>query len=186
MPLVGPSILALRVAGDWSIGQKRLLHMLGGTDNSLAIGNNANTPVDPSLEFAYQTRITPLRGFTSNVRNGSHVAVANAELRLPVFFNSAGKSDFLNNLQCVGFADVGAAWSGLHPYTEDNFFNYVSGELGPSTVTIDSNREPVLYDYGFGLRSRVLGYWVAADWAYGVDAGIRLPRRFVLSLNFDF
>ena len=186
VPLVGPSILALRVAGDWSIGQKRLLHMLGGTDNSLAIGNNANTPVDPSLEFAYQTRITPLRGFTSNVRNGSHVAVANAELRLPVFFNSAGKSDFLNNLQCVGFADVGAAWSGLHPYTEDNFFNYVSGELGPSTVTIDSNREPVLYDYGFGLRSRVLGYWVAADWAYGVDAGIRLPRRFVLSLNFDF
>jgi len=32
----------------------------------------------------------------------------------------------------------------------------------------------------------VLGYWLAADWAYGVDDGITLPRRFTLSLNFDF
>ena len=66
-------------------------------------------------------------------------------------FNSAGKSDFLNNPQCVGFADVGAAWSGSI-LAEDNFFNYVSAN-SPTTVTIDSNREPVLYDYGFGLRS---------------------------------
>ena len=82
--------------------------------------------------------------------------------------------------------DVGTAWSGLHPYADDNHFNYVVEESNPITVTIASNREPIVYDFGFGLRSRVLGYWVAADWAYGVDAGIRLPRRFTLSLNFDF
>lgn len=186
IPIIGPSILALRLAGDWSIGQKRLLHMLGGTDNSLSISGNENTPVDPDLDFAYQTRITPLRGFKNNVRNGSNVAVANAEVRVPVFFNSAGKSDFLNNLQGIGFMDVGTAWSGLHPYADDNHFNYVVEESNPITVTIASNREPIVYDFGFGLRSRVLGYWVAADWAYGVDAGIRLPRRFTLSLNFDF
>ena len=53
-------------------------------------------------------------------------------------------------------------------------------------MTVNNNREPVLYDLGFGLRSRFLGYWLAADWAYGVDDGITLPRRFTLSLNFDF
>lgn len=185
-PLVGPSILALRTAADWSIGQKRLLHMLGGTDNSLSINGNANTPVDPDIPFAYQARISPLRGFQNNVRNGSHVAVANAEIRLPIFFNSTGKTDFLKHLQAIGFADVGAAWTGLHPYTDDNSFNFVTVEANPITVTVSNNREPILYDLGFGLRSRVLGYWLAADWAYGVDDGITLPRRFTLSLNFDF
>ncbi len=186
VPLAGPSILALRMAGDWSIGQKKLLHMLGGTDNSLSLAGNANTPVDPDIPFAYQARITPLRGFQNNVRNGSNVAVANAEIRLPFFFNSAGKSDFFKHLQAVAFADVGAAWTGLHPYSDDNAFNFVTVESNPITVTINNNREPILYDLGLGLRSRFLGYWLAADWAYGVDDGITLPRRFTLSLNFDF
>ena len=174
------------MAGDWSIGQKKLLHMLGGTDNSLSLAGNANTAVDPDIPFAYQARITPLRGFQNNVRNGANVAVANAELRLPVFFNSAGKSDFLKHLQAVAFADVGAAWTGLHPYTDDNSFNFVTVNANPITVTVNNNREPILYDLGFGVRSRFLGYWLAADWAYGVDDGITLPRRFTLSLNFDF
>ena len=90
VPLVGPSILALRLAGDWSIGQRKLLHMLGGTDNSLSLQGNANTPVDPDVPFAYQARIAPLRGFQSNVRNGANVALANAEVRVPVFFSGAG------------------------------------------------------------------------------------------------
>jgi len=186
IPLVGPSILALRLAGDWSIGQKKLLHLLGGTDNSLSIAPNAGTSVDPDIPYAYQARITPLRGFASNVRNGSNVAVANAELRVPVFFNGTGKSEFLKNLQVLGFADVGAAWSGLHPYSDDNAFNTITVEANPITVTVSNNREPILYDLGFGLRSRLFGYWVAADWAYGVDDQTILPRRFTLSLNFDF
>lgn len=184
--LLGPSILAFRLAGDWSIGQKKLLHMLGGTDNSLSLAGNANTPVDPEVPFTYQARITPLRGFQNNVRNGTNVAVANAEIRMPFFFNSAGKSDFLKHLQAVAFADVGAAWTGLHPYTDDNTFNFVTVEANPITVEVNNNREPILYDLGFGLRSRFLGYWLAADWAFGVDDGITLPRRFTLSLNFDF
>ena len=186
VPLVGPSILALRLAGDWSIGQRKLLHMLGGTDNSLSLQGNANTPVDPDIPFAYQARIAPLRGFQSNVRNGANVALANAEVRVPVFFKGAGRSDLLKHLQAVAFADVGAAWTGLHPYTDENSFNFVTVQSNPITVTVSNNREPVLYDLGFGLRSKLLGYWVAADWAYGVDDEITLPRRFTLSLNFDF
>ena len=73
-----------------------------------------------------------------------------------------------------------------HPYSDENAFNFVTVQSNPITVTVSNNREPVLYDLGFGLRSRLLGYWVAADWAYGVDDGITLPRRFTLSLNFDF
>ena len=70
---------------------------------------------------------------------------------------------------------LGAAWTGLHPYTDDNTFNFVTVESNPITVTVGNNREPVLYDLGFGLSVPVPGHhWLAADWAYGVDDGIHL------------
>lgn len=87
----------------------------------------------------------------------------------------------------VGFGDVGSAWTGSSPYAEDNYFNSTTFvESEPVTVTIQNNREPILYGYGFGMRSRVLGYFVRADWAWGVDDGIVLPRVFSLSLSLDF
>ncbi|MFT6718107.1 MAG: hypothetical protein ACJAY8_000497, partial [Sphingobacteriales bacterium] len=72
------------------------------------------------------------------------------------------------------------------PYSDSNFFNNQIFEQKPLTITIRSQREPVIYGYGFGLRSTLFGYFVRVDWAWGVDDGIRLPRVFYFSLNFDF
>ena len=44
---------------------------------------------------------------------------------------------------------------------------------------------PILASYGFGLRTRLLGYFVRADWAWGVDDGVTLPRVFHFSLSLD-
>ena len=115
--------------------------------------------------------------------------MANAELRVPVWstlFNTAATNDFVRHFQVVGFFDVGSAWNGLHPYSEDNSFNSTVVEQNPITITVDNNHEPILYDFGLGVRSRVLGYWVCADVGWGVDNQIIQPRRFSLSLNFDF
>ena len=115
--------------------------------------------------------------------------VANAELRIPVWntlFKIPASSDFIRNFQIVAFADVGSAWNGLHPYSDDNGFNTTVIEQNPITISIDNNHEPILYDWGVGVRSRMLGYWVCADFAWGVDNQIIQPTRFSLSLNFDF
>lgn len=187
--LFSNSILALRVAGDYSIGENKLLHMLGGTDNALFNWGNSDLDIDPYIPYTYQARITPLRGFSNNSRNGANAFVANAELRVPVWstlFNTAATNDFVRHFQVVGFFDVGSAWNGLHPYSEDNSFNSTVVEQNPITITVDNNHEPILYDFGLGVRSRVLGYWVCADVGWGVDNQIIQPRRFSLSLNFDF
>ena len=81
----------------------------------LSLAGNANTPVDPDIPYTYQARITPLAGIPKQRAQRANVAVANAEIRFPFFFNSAGKSDFLKHLQAVAFADVGAAWTGCIP-----------------------------------------------------------------------
>jgi outer membrane protein assembly factor BamA len=130
-----------------------------------------------------------MRGFLVNARNGNSVAMASSEIRWPVFkhlLNKPIRSDFVENFQVVGFLDAGSAWTGRDPYSDENSFNQTVIEQNPVTVTVDNNREPIIYGYGFGLRSRVLGYFMRADWAWGVDDGQIQPRVFYLSLNLDF
>jgi WD40 repeat protein len=183
-------ILAMRFGANTSLGSRKLIHYLGGVDSWL-FGRKVDnsTPIDFNQNFYFQTLAVPIRGFFINARNGSSMAVANLELRWPIFkyfFNSPIKSDFVKNFQLVGFYDIGSAWNGPHPYHEDNTFNQQIIEHNPLTIIIDSNREPIIYGYGFGLRSRILGYFVRADWAWGVDDGLTLPSVFYFSLSLDF
>lgn len=188
-PIYRDFLFAFRAAGDWSIGRDRLLHLLGGVDNVLSLTPNAGTPIDPAVPYAYQTRITPLRGFRNNARNGSNLALINAELRLPIvttFTRRPIATDFLRHLQAVGFFDCGSAWNGTHPYADENGFNFQTVEANPITVTIDNNHEPVLWAMGFGVRTRLMGYWMRADWGFGVDDGRWQKRVFNFSFSLDF
>lgn len=188
-PIYRDFLFAFRAAGDWSIGRDRLLHLLGGVDNVLSLTPDAGTPIDPAVPYAYQTRITPLRGFRNNARNGSNLALINAELRLPLvttFTRRPIATDFLRHLQAVGFFDCGSAWNGKHPYADENGFNFQTVEANPITVIIDNNHEPVLWAMGFGVRTRLMGYWMRADWGFGVDDGRWQKRVFNFSFSLDF
>ena len=96
------------------------------------------------------------------------------------------KSDFAENFMIVGFGDVGTAWTGWDPYSTDNSFNTTIVQDGNLLITIENQREPIIYGYGFGLRSRLFGYYVRFDWAWGVDDGVVLPSVKYLSLSMDF
>lgn len=182
-------IAAFRVAGSTSFGQYKLVHFLGGEDNWMFQRVDNSMPIATNQNYWFQALATPMRGFYVNARNGNSVAFANAELRWPVFryfLRSPIKSDFLQHFQMISFFDAGTAWTGPNPYSDENMLNAQSVTVNPVTVTINNNREPVIYGYGFGVRSRVLGYFMRADWAWGIDDGRVLPRVFYLSLNLDF
>jgi hypothetical protein len=183
-------IIAFRFGANTSLGSRRLIHYLGGV-NSWLFGQKVDysTPIDFSQNYYFQAMSAPVRGFFINARNGSSMAIANVEMRWPIFkyfFNSPIKSDFIKNFQIVGFYDIGSAWNGSNPYSDENTFNQQVISQNPLLITIDSNREPIIYGYGFGLRTRLLGYFMRADWAWGVDDGITLPSVFYFSLSLDF
>ncbi len=182
-------IWATRLAGSTSFGNRKLVYYLGGVDNWLLPSFNNNIPIANDQGYAYQTIATPMRGFQQNVRNGNSFALINTELRFPVFdyfMRQPPKSDFLKNFQVVGFGDIGTAWTGPDPYSEDNSFNVRTIDQYPLKITIKNQREPIVGGYGFGIRSRVWGYFVRADWAWGVDDGDIQDPRFYLSLSLDF
>ncbi len=187
-------IFASRFAAGSSFGKSKLLYYLGGVDNWYVLNPNKmqfdySVDINQKENYVYQAVATNMRGFVQNARNGTNFFVMNNEIRFPIikyFANRPLNSSILNNFQIVGFADAGSAWSGLTPNDPANAYNTETVKNGPVTVIIDKNRWPVIFGYGFGVRSKVFGYFVRLDWAWGIDNSIILPRIFYFSLNLDF
>jgi hypothetical protein len=130
-----------------------------------------------------------MRGFKQNIRNGTNFALINSEIRWPFVRYILGhplRSNFLNSLQLVGFGDMGTAWTGKDPWSGMNSWDLEEYENGPVKVTLDSNRQPIVYGFGWGLRAQIFGYFIRADWARGIENGYILPRVFYLSFSLDF
>lgn len=183
-------VWANRFAGSTSFGSQRLIYYMGGVDNWMNAKFNTNIQVDPEQEFAYQTLATSMRGFSQNIRNGNNFFVWNSELRFPPFqyFSRVPvKSPFWNNFMMVGFFDMGTAWTGSNPFSENNALFKSSIYRNPVEVTIINQDDPVVAGYGFGFRSQVLGYYMRADWAWGIE-NIRVHDKsvFYFSLGLDF
>lgn len=182
-------IWANRFAYSTSFGSRKLIYYMGGLDNWLFPEFNPFTPVDPEQPYAYQTLATNLRGFDQNIRNGNSFAVINSEIRFPVFryfANRPIKSDFANNFQIVGFGDIGTAWTGSHPWAGDNFLFTNNIDRPPLNITVKVQKEPIVGGFGFGARTRLLGYFIRGDVAWGVEDKKIQDALFYLSLSLDF
>ena len=188
-------IWANRFAASTSFGPTKLIYYLGGVDNWMGYLFNKypmfdnTTPVTPNVNYGFQALATNLRGFSQNVRNGNNFALINSELRWPFVRYFAGhplRSGFLNSLQVVGFGDIGTAWSGRSPWSGKNGYDTEIITNGPVRVTLDSNREPIVAGFGAGARAQVFGYFVRADWAWGIENHYLMPRIFYLSFSLDF
>jgi len=182
-------VFASRLAASTSLGSQRLLYYLGGVDGYLWANFDPTILPDPNTNFQFQTIASPVRGFYQNARNGnSFIAISN-ELRVPLFSYFSKKplsSDFLENFMVIGFGDIGSAWTGKTPYSIENSFNSSIINGHNYTINIKSQKEPIIYSYGFGLRSRIFGYYVRLDWGYGIDDKILMPSIKQLSLSLDF
>ncbi|MFK8036932.1 MAG: hypothetical protein AB8B74_01480 [Crocinitomicaceae bacterium] len=180
-----------RLAGATSLGSRKLLYYLGSVNNWVLRPENdfnLDIEVDPSQNYGYQTIATPLRGFVQNTRNGNSFALFTSEFRLPLFtFLSPYpiKSEFFKYFQIVVFGDVGSAWTGPHPLSPKNFFNNQSIEDAQVTINIQNLIEPIVGDIGFGVRSKLMGYFIKLDVAWGIeDLRFKKPTA-QISLNLD-
>lgn len=182
-------IWANRFAASTSWGSNKLLYYMGGVDNWLFPQFEPTAQVAYDQNYAFQTLATNMRGFGQNIRNGNSFFVFNTEIRWPLFrylFNRPIRSDFINNFQLVVFGDVGSAWTGLSPWSEDNqlFTRYIY--RNPLFIKVEMQMDPVVEGFGFGARTRLFGYFLRGDLAWGVEDGrIRKPI-FYFSLSLDF
>ncbi len=178
-----------RMAGSTSFGTDKLIYYMGGVDNWLIPSFNRDTPIDYDQNYVYQTLATNMRGFNQNIRNGNSFVVINSEFRFPVFsylFQNPISSDFVRNFQLIAFGDIGTAWTGLDPYNPSNslYTSYI--ENYPFHISVEIQKDPIVGGVGFGARTSLLGYFLRADVAWGVEDLVINKPVFYLSLSVDF
>lgn len=184
-------IWANRLAASTSFGKQKLIYYMGGVDNWFNPKFDNSTPIATDQNYAYQTLATNMRGFYQNVRNGNSFAVINSEIRFPIFkylYKRPIRADFIQNFQFIIFTDVGTAWSGPNPYSDKNALNteIIGNSQTPLIITLNTQHNPIVGGYGWGVRSRLFGYFIRLDRAFGVEDGIVLKPIWHLSLSLDF
>ena len=151
---------------------------------------NDNVPIPADPSFAFKTNVHHLRGFDANIRNGTSYALINAEVRLPLFryfMGSYGGSNFFRHMQFVLFYDVGTAWHGSSPYSDDNPLNTVNLSAPPTLeLQIRYFRDPIVMGYGAGMPFSLLGYYFRFDYAYGWETKQVQDPKLHFSIGMDF
>ena len=189
-------VWANRASYGQFLGPQAQTFRLGGMDNWLNANSPADTygstrlPDDPSQVF-YQQFITNLRGFDYNTRTGSRYVLFNSELRFPIvqyFAHRPIYSGFFRNLQLIGFADAGTAYSGANPFSENNSFNtqIIGGSINPFSATVTNFRNPFLIGYGAGIRTTLLGFYGKFDLAWGQQDYVTKGPKPYFTLGYDF
>lgn len=185
-------IWANRFSAGTSFGQEHVLYYMGGTDGWYSpIFNNAVSPAG-GQNYVFQSLAEPMRGFDQNIRNGNNFLLYNSELRFPIFrylLNRPIKSDLIDNFQLVGFFDIGTAWTGASPYSNSNSINttVVGGAGSPITVIISNQQYPFVEGFGPGVRTRILGYFLRLDEAWGINNGVITTKPITyFSFSLDF
>ena len=184
-------IWANRLAGAGSLGTDRLLYYLGGVDNWFRPRFDNSINILKPEQYAFQTIATPMRGFVQNIRNGNNFLLFNSEIRVPLFkylLDRPIRTEFFNNFQVVLFGDVGSAWYSWNPYSEENTLNTNTyGYPGnPVQVTLFTQKEPIVGGLGWGLRTRIFGYFLRLDFAWGIDDKEVRKGLTTLSFSTDF
>ncbi len=183
-------IWANRIAASTNFGSNKVLYFMGGTDSWMFPSIDQDTRIDPDQNWRYFVSATNMRGFNQNARNGNSFIVINSEFRLPVFryfINKPIKSQFIKNFQVLAFGDLGTAWSGWNPYDEDNVLYTRYQQSGPLSIKVQYEKDPLIGGIGFGARTKLLGYFIKGDLAWGIEDGkIKKNPIFYLSMSLDF
>ena len=192
-------ILATRLFYGRFFGTNSPKFLLGGMDNWLFKRTDTQEGSDPlaivpeqdNSNLLFVDYVTNLRGFNYNKFNGSNAILFNAELRLPIVkYLSSGpiSSNFLRNLQFIGFYDIGSSWNGDRLWPDENSLNreFIGSDESPFEALIDNFNSPWLSSYGFGVRTVFLGYFMKFDVAWPIEDYEVKSTKFYVTLGYDF
>ena len=209
IPLGRKVTLAARFAYGKSFGNAPKNFRLGGVDNWIFQRQPAPNELsqtdpfyldtdDPTAfendysDYLFLRYATPMRGFDYTKLSGNNFLLTNIELRVPIaqlLYRGTIRSTFFQNLQFIAFNDIGSAWTGISPFNRENALNTVEigGEQGnPFYAKVSNFKDPFLWGYGLGVRSKIFNYFTRFDTAWGVEDKERGNAKFYLSIGYDF
>ncbi len=176
IPITSWINIAVRASAGASTGQNPMRFRLGGIENWLNPRFAGNfLPFFQPEDFAFMQFELPLRGWAMNTLDGSRFAVANLEMRFPLFQALvAGPIPILiQGVMGSFFLDVGGAWDNeFIPTVRDAFGNTVYNDL--------------LVSSGIGVRSLLFGLPFKFDVAWRNEFDRWSKPTYLISIGLDW
>lgn len=190
IPLWKSIIFAQRIAGIYNLGNYKPAYYLGGVENWTARDQLPEKPVVLNPDnIQFQSWVCNLRGHYRGARMGNSFLLSNAELRwqlMKMIYKRPVSSEFIKHFTITAFLDAGCAFTGKSPADIANPYNTNYLTTPNYSMSITSRRNPWLLGAGYGIRSRVLGYFIKYDRAWGwQESQWNKPIQYI-SLGLDF
>jgi len=140
--------LVSQLQAGHSGGVSHLLYNVAGVDNNVNVKVDSTVHFSQDAPYAFQTLITPFRGYRQNTFFGNQYAVWNNDVYFPLFqtlIPIETPLSVINNLQLGLFSDIGTAnetWQ--KPQVKNGLF----------------------WSYGMSARSKLAGYPIRVDVAW--------------------
>lgn len=182
---------ANRVSAAASFGPSQVNYILGGTENWIANSYNAQLGQNTNHSYVFSSLFTGVRGFQQNIRNGAQTFIFNTEIRIPIssyLSRNPVSMGFLRTLQWVAFYDIGSAWNGWDPFSDQHYNTRVIDQ-GAVKITVRNRNNPFVSGIGTGFRTRLFGYYLRSDIAWGIENGVINndgKAQWYFSLGYDF
>lgn len=150
----------------YSGGDKKILYNLGGLDNNVTVKVDTTKHFSQSAPYAFQTLVTPFRGYYQNTLYGNEYALLNADVYFPLFQTLIPLQTPLpaiNNLQLGLFTDAGTTtetWNSANP-----------------------NNGNWLQSFGLSARTTLAGYPIRIDVAWPGNINKQPVWYFSLNLH---
>jgi len=134
-----------QLQAGYSGGDNGILYNMGGIDNNITPRVDSAVHFAQAAPYAFQTLVTPLRGYFQNSVYGNRYVLLNVDVYVPIFQTLIPLEtplSFINNLQVGLFTDIAGA-GGMAEFS--------SAAKGLQTA------------YGFNARTRLAGYPIRFD-----------------------
>lgn len=147
-PLYKYITLVTQLHTGYSGGDQKVLYNLGGTDNNVTPRVDTTVHFKQTAPYAFQTLVTPFRGYYQNSLYGNEYLLFNADIYFPIFqtlipIETALPS--INNLQLGIFTDAATA---------------------KETWQSNPNNGKWKQSYGLSARTSLAGYPIRVDVAW--------------------
>lgn len=172
-------------------GPSNVAFRVGGVENWLGARVNGTLANNPLYGNGFIANLNGVRGFSQNTRNGQQALLFNTELRLPIhriMFKAPISSEFIRQIQMIAFYDIASAWNGLSPFGEQHY-NTRTIDQGTVKITVRNKNNPFISSFGYGVRMRLLGYFLRVDAAWAIDNGNFINQNkpiYSASIGLDF
>jgi len=164
-PLYKYITLVAQLHTGYSAGDQKVLYNLGGVDNNVTPRVDTNVHFSQNAPYAFQTLVTPFRGYYQNTIYGNQYTVANTDVYFPIFQTLIPLETPLpsiNNLQLGILGDIGSA---------------------RETWVSDPNNARWLWSYGLSARTSLAGYPLRIDIAWPGNRNRQPVWYFSLNLS---